>query len=70
MIQKIYEVDALTCPKCQGRMRVIAFIEQDDVLGKILVHLGLWATRNHDPPHMGLESFQDFIINESDCQLP
>jgi transcriptional regulator with GAF, ATPase, and Fis domain len=26
LIQKIYEVDPLTCPKCQGRMRIIAFI--------------------------------------------
>ena len=31
LIQKIYEVDPLTCPKCQGSMRVIAFIENEDV---------------------------------------
>ena len=28
LIQKIYEVDPLTCPKCQGSMKIIAFIEQ------------------------------------------
>ena len=27
LIQKIYEVDPLVCPKCQGVMKVIAFIE-------------------------------------------
>lgn len=27
LIQKIYEVDPLTCPKCQGQMRIISFIE-------------------------------------------
>ena len=27
LIQKIYEVDPLTCTKCQGKMRIIAFIE-------------------------------------------
>ncbi|MBE9581522.1 MAG: hypothetical protein IMF18_07885 [Proteobacteria bacterium] len=41
LIQKMYEVDPLTRPRYQGRMRVIAFIEQDDVIRKILVYLGL-----------------------------
>jgi len=27
LIQKIYEVDPLTCPKCSGEMRVIALIK-------------------------------------------
>jgi hypothetical protein len=70
LIQKIYEVDPLTCPNCQGRMRVIAFIEDDDVIRKILVHLGLWDIRNHDPPGPVGDSFQDFIIDESYSQLP
>ena len=30
-------------------MRVIAFIEDYDVIRKILVHLALWDARNHDP---------------------
>ena len=70
LIQKIYEVDPLTCPKCQKRMRVIAFIEDDIVIGKILVHLGLWNTRNHDPPWPGPDTIHDFIIDESYCQRP
>jgi hypothetical protein len=45
LIQKIYEVDPLVCPKCTGPMRVIAFIEQADVIRKILEHLGLWGSR-------------------------
>jgi len=40
------------------------------VIRKILVHLGLWDTRHHDPSHPVPESFQDFIIDESYCQLP
>jgi hypothetical protein len=36
LIQKIYEVDPLTCPKCQGSMRVIVFIEHEDVIKNIL----------------------------------
>lgn len=41
LIQKIYEVDPLVCPKCSGTMKVIAFIERPDVIKKILKHLGL-----------------------------
>ena len=41
LIQKIYEVDPLTCPKCHGRMRIISFIEDEEVIKKILKHLGL-----------------------------
>ena len=32
-------------PKCTGPMRVIAFIEQAEVIRKILEQLGLWGNR-------------------------
>jgi len=41
LIQKIYEVDPLTCPKCQYSMRIIVFIEREDSIKKILKHVGL-----------------------------
>jgi len=47
-IRKIYETDPLTCPKCQGEMRIISFIDQLDVIKKILQHLGLWED-SHAP---------------------
>ena len=50
LIQKIYEVDPLTCPKCRGSMRVIAFIEDEDVIKKILKHLGLWEVKRKPRP--------------------
>ena len=31
LIQKIYEVDPLTCPKCKNEMRILAFIEDQEV---------------------------------------
>jgi hypothetical protein len=48
-IRKVYETDPLTWPKCQGEMRIIAFIDQPDVIKKILQHLGLWEDC-HAPP--------------------
>ena len=49
LIQKIYEVDPLTCPQCQGIMRVISIIEDQAVIDKILGHLGL-CQKNQRPP--------------------
>ena len=50
LIQKIYETDPLCCPKCQGRMRIIAFIEDDKVIKRILKHLNLWDKKARPPP--------------------
>ncbi len=35
LIQKVYEVDPLYCPKCRGAMEVIAFFKQPDIVKKI-----------------------------------
>ncbi len=51
LIQKIYEVDPLLCPKCSSEMRVIAFIEDPDVIKKILNHLDLWVIKRK-PQHV------------------
>jgi len=50
LIQKIYEVDPLTCPKCHGPMRIISFIEDPQVVKKILKHMGLWEVEPRPPP--------------------
>ena len=50
LIRKIYEVEPLLCPRCKHPMRVIAFIENDAIIQKILKHLVLWETRSHSPP--------------------
>ena len=39
LIRRIYEVDPLVCPRCGGQMRIIAFITEPRVIGKILRHL-------------------------------
>ena len=32
LIKQVYEVDPLVCPRCAGPMRLIAFIEQREVI--------------------------------------
>jgi hypothetical protein len=66
VIQKIYEVDPPICPKCQGAMRIISFIEEPEVIKKILEHLGLWQTNQRPPPKAKREPYPDY----SESQLP
>ena len=60
LIQKINQIDPLLCPKCQGAMKVISFIEDDALIKKILIHLGLWQTRIHDPAQIDIEHTPTF----------
>jgi len=43
LIRQAWHVDPLQCPVCQKRMQVIAFIDNPDVVEKILRHLKLWG---------------------------
>jgi hypothetical protein len=49
LIQKIYEVDPLTCPKCSGKMKILSFIEDEEIIKRILKHLGLWDVKPRPP---------------------
>ena len=40
-IKRIYEIDPLECPKCGGRMRIIAFIQDGAEIKHIMASLGL-----------------------------
>lgn len=68
LIQKIYEVDPLTCPKCRGSMKIIAFIEQAEVIQKILKHVGLWDAQKRPPPRAG-PSPEYLQTNHSESQI-
>jgi hypothetical protein len=56
LIQKVYEADPLVCSHCQGRLKVVSFIEDAETIRKILEHLGLWLAnarptpKAHSPP--------------------
>ena len=76
LIQKIYNVDPLLCPKCQGKMRIISWMEDEVVIKKILKHLGLWlpkrpppATRAHAPPQAVRIDYLDSQIPSADDYL-
>ena len=45
LIQKAYEVDPLECDNCGSNMRIIAVIDDVDVVERILRHLNQWDTQ-------------------------
>jgi len=46
----VYEVDPLICPKCDGEMRVVAFIKDYRIIDKIIKHLKLTFIGERLPP--------------------
>jgi hypothetical protein len=50
LIKRVYEVDPLVCPKCQGEMRIVAFIIDHDVVDAILRHLATAEARSPRGP--------------------
>jgi hypothetical protein len=51
-------------------MRIISFIEDGQLIKKILKHLGLWETGNHDPPTENIPHIPELIYDDSDSQFP
>jgi hypothetical protein len=51
--------DPLVCSESSGYMKIISFIEDDEIIEKILRHINPWENRNRDPP-----SRKDLDISE------
>ena len=62
LIQKIYNVDPLLCPRCFGTMRIISFIEEEQLVKKILKHLRLWDINRKPAPRANGPPTEAFII--------
>ena len=70
LIQKIYEVDSLTCPKCLAKMKVISVIEGSEIIKRSLSIL-VCGISNPDPPPgrsnappSYVESYIDFSVSQ------
>src|SRR4030042_4706455 len=62
LIQKIYEVDPLICPKCRRTMRIISSIEEQEVIKTILKNLGLWLIRSRPFPKAHAPPAQQYAV--------
>ena len=61
-IKKVWEVDPLSCPKCGSEMKIISFINEADVIRKILEHLNLWEEKTP------VERAPPDLIREKSCE--
>jgi hypothetical protein len=64
LLQRVFMTDALTCPKCNGRMKILAAITKPDAIRKILDHLGIPSeaprrTAARPPPQAELSGTSD-----------
>jgi len=50
LMRRAFDLDVLRCPRCSGRMQLIATIEDPAVIQRILAHLGLPGTRDDPQP--------------------
>ena len=65
MIRKVYEVDPIICPRCGGRMKVVAFLTEPAVVDRIIRHLGLTFVAEKPPPARVFEQVALMAAEES-----
>jgi hypothetical protein len=65
LLKRVFLTDALTCPKCAGRMKIVAAVTKPEAIRKILEHLGIASeaprrTAARPPPQAELAGTSDF----------
>jgi hypothetical protein len=65
MIRKVYEVDPLVCPRCGGRMKIVAFLTEYEVVDRIIRHLELTFVAEKPPPAHVFEQVALIAAEES-----
>lgn len=70
LMRRTFGVDVLACPRCGGRLRLVALIEQASVIQGILRHLGLRIEppepRPAGAPPLDFDTTEDPSRNASD----
>jgi hypothetical protein len=54
LMRRAFDLDVLRCPRCAGRMELIATIDDPAVIQRILAHLGLPGAREDPRPPLSL----------------
>jgi hypothetical protein len=76
LLKRVFLTDALKCPKCQGRMKILAAITKPEAIRQILDHLGIPSevprrTSARPPPQAELSGTADLAeVNYADPPSP
>ena len=66
MIKKVYEVDPLICPDCEGEMRIISFLTDWAVVDRIIKHLQMSFVAERPPPSQESQRSIELEVNRAD----
>ena len=55
LLNRVNNVNALVCSKCLGSKKIITFIDDEQLVKKILKHLDLWDVKRKPPPCANVE---------------
>ncbi len=58
LLKRVFDIDIEHCPRCGGRLKIIAAIEEPPVIARILTHLGLPARAPPRTPARRTDLFQ------------
>jgi hypothetical protein len=50
LIAKVFHADPLTCRKCPGKLKIVAYLHDQVAIKEILDHLGLSPPEHREPP--------------------
>ena len=50
LIAKVFHADPLTCRKCGGKLKIVAYLHDQVAIKQILDHLGLSPPEDPSPP--------------------
>jgi hypothetical protein len=76
LLKRVFLTDALKCPKCQGRMKILAAVTKPEAIRKILDHLGIPSeaprlTSARPPPQAELSGTSDLAeVDYADLRSP
>lgn len=62
LIKQVWEVDPFDCPRCGSEMKLIALIDDGEIIEKILRHLDLWPENSLPARAPPVPIVQDYII--------
>lgn len=70
LMQRSFGFDVLACPRCAGRLKLVALIQDDAVVRRILRHLGLPDVvpemRPSRAPPLRFDSYDDRVPGDDD----
>jgi uncharacterized protein YbaR (Trm112 family) len=67
LLRRSFAVDVLECPKCHGRLRVLAVITEREPVRRILAHLGM--PTDSPPIARARDPTEDLGDDEASAQL-